>query len=174
MNNGLSVSQLPRNREKHLALCDVIECCLGPTKRPFWFFLSPFKQVEQVVTLLIIFLLPGSCEQRAKGSRRSCRLGMQTKDLGESFASARSANAGMLRDAATAELKRGRLVRSETHGCSSQTFWKVAVLPCAGVLAAACSCWHSATSFSVSAATAVFSSSSSWKRERERRDTQWR
>lgn len=46
------------------------------------------------------------------------------------------------------------------------TFWKVAVLPCTGVLAPICSCWHNATSFSISVITADFSSSTSWNREK--------
>lgn len=38
--DSLSV-KLPRNQEKHLSLCDVIECWLGPIKRPSCFFV-PF------------------------------------------------------------------------------------------------------------------------------------
>lgn len=56
--------------------------------------------------------------------------------------------------------------KAETHKCSMGTFWKVAVLPCTGVLAPICSCWHNATSFSISVTTKVFSSSTSWNRER--------
>lgn len=48
------------------------------------------------------------------------------------------------------------------------TFWKVAVLPCMGVLAPICSCWHNATSFSISVTTKDFSSSTSWNREIDR------
>lgn len=50
-----------------------------------------------------------------------------------------------------------------TNRCSMGTFWKVAVLPCTGVLAPVCSCWHSPTSFSISVSSTVFSSSTSWK-----------
>lgn len=46
------------------------------------------------------------------------------------------------------------------------TFWKVAALPCTGVLAPICSCWHKASSFSISVITTVFSSSTNWNRER--------
>lgn len=51
--------------------------------------------------------------------------------------------------------------------CSTVTFWKVAVLPCTGVLAPICSCWHSTTSFSVSVITTDFSSSTGWNSENE-------
>lgn len=53
-----------------------------------------------------------------------------------------------------------------TDRCSMVTFWKVAALPCTGVLAPICSCWHKANSFSISVITTVFSSSTNWNRER--------
>lgn len=53
-----------------------------------------------------------------------------------------------------------------TDRCSMVTFWKVAALPCTGVLAPICSCWHKASSFSSSVITTVFSSSTNWNRER--------
>lgn len=54
-----------------------------------------------------------------------------------------------------------------TTGVIWVTFWKVAVLPCTGVLAPICSCWQSVTNFSISMITTDFSSSTSWKSEKE-------
>lgn len=59
------------------------------------------------------------------------------------------------------------VLRKQTiRSCSARTFWKVAVFPCAGVLAPVCSCWHSTASFSISVTTEDFSSSTSWNREK--------
>lgn len=60
------------------------------------------------------------------------------------------------------------LCKQTIRSCSARTFWKVAVFPCAGVLAPVCSCWHSTASFSISVTTEDFSSSTSWNREKSR------